>query len=282
MSPTPDARELYEIYALRYACMPRRRGDNFLGGDPHDAPMPMDFYVWLLRSERRCILVDTGFNARTAQLRGRQLLRCPIEGLAALGVQPADISDVILTHLHYDHAGNLDRLPVARFHIQDDEMEYATGRCMCHGALRHAYAVDDVVELVRKVYDERVVFHDGDSLLAPGVQLLRIGGHTKGLQAVQVATARGSVVLASDASHYYENMTQGRPFPIVFNVADMLQGYARLHEAADSPEHIVPGHDPRVLAIYPRLNDSHPDIVQLHLPPNAAMPPTVDPIGGQH
>lgn len=269
------APDTYEIYAVRYAHMPRRRRDNFLGGDPHDAPMPMDFFVWLLRSPTRCILVDTGFNARTARARQRELLRCPIEALAALGVQPGDVSDVILTHLHYDHAGNLDKLPNARFHIQDAEMDYATGRCMCHEVMRHAYSVDDVVELVRKVYADRVVFHDGDSQMAPGVRLLRIGGHTKGLQSVQVATGRGRVVLASDASHYYENMERSRPFPIVYSVADMLQGYARLETAADSAEHIVPGHDPRVLAIYPPLSDAEPGIVQLHRPPLAAVPDTL-------
>lgn len=267
MHSAPESRETYEIYAIRYAHMPRKRRDNFLGGDPHDAPMPMDFFVWLLRSPTRCILVDTGFNARTAAIRQRELLRCPIEALADLEVRPEDVTDVIITHLHYDHAGNLDKLPRARFHIQDAEVEYATGRCMCHGVLRHAYSVDDVVELVRRVYDDRVVFHDGDGEVAEGVRLLHIGGHTKGLQSVQVQTARGKVVLASDASHYYENIERSRPFPIVFNVADMLRGYARLHAAASSPDHIVPGHDPRVLEIYPPLSETRRDIVQLHLPP---------------
>ncbi len=267
MSHGPQGGETYEVYALRYARMPRRRQDNFMGGDPHDAPMPMDFFVWLLRSPTRCILVDTGFNAKTALARQRELLRCPIEGLAALGVRAEDITDVIITHLHYDHAGNLDKLPNARFHIQDAEVDFATGRCMCHGPLRHAYSVDDIVELIRKVYDERVVFHDGDSEVAEGIRLLRIGGHTKGLQSVQVATARGNVVLASDASHYYENMERNRPFPIVYNVADMLQGYVRLHAAAASADHIIPGHDPRVLEIYPPLSEAQPDVVQLHLAP---------------
>lgn len=262
--------EIYEVFALRYAHMPRRRADNFLGGDPHDSDMPMDFFVWLLRSPSRNILVDTGFNAQTAASRQRELLRCPISALSALGVSPESISDVILTHLHYDHAGNLDKLPNARFHIQDSEVEYATGRCMCHAPMRHAYSVEDIVQLVRKVYDSRVVFHDGDSDVAPGIRLLRIGGHTKGLQSVQVETQRGRVVLASDASHYYENMERSRPFPIVFNVADMLQGYVKLNAAADSPDHIVPGHDPEVLAIYPALDEAHPDIVQLHLPPTPA------------
>lgn len=267
MHTAPESRETYEIYAIRYAHMPRKRRDNFLGGDPHDAPMPMDFFVWLLKSPTRCILVDTGFNARTAAIRQRELLRCPIEALADLEVRPEDVTDVIITHLHYDHAGNLDKLPRARFHIQDAEVAYATGRCMCHGVLRHAYSVDDVVELVRRVYDDRVVFHDGDGEVAEGVRLLHIGGHTKGLQSVQVQTARGKVVLASDASHYYENIERSRPFPIVFNVADMLRGYARLHAAASSPDHIVPGHDPRVLEIYPPLSETRRDIVQLHLPP---------------
>ncbi len=261
----------YEVFAVRYAHMQRDRRDNFIGGDPHDGPMPMDFFVWLIRSESRTVLVDTGFSASTAQQRQRDMLRCPIGALrSTLGVEADDISDVILTHLHYDHAGNLDKLPSARFHIQDAEMDYATGRCMCFEPLRHAYSVDDVVTLVRNVYEDRVVFHDGDQEIAPGISVLKIGGHTKGLQAVRVHTRRGWVVLASDASHYYENMDRRRPFPIVYNVADMLSGYARLSAAADSPEHIVPGHDPEVLQQYPACpGDS--DTVMLHCPPKPSV-----------
>lgn len=258
----------YEIHALRYAHMPRQRRDNFVGGDPHEGPMPMDFFVWLLRAPGHVVLVDTGFSAATATRRRREWMRCPVEALAALDVRPEQVDDVVLTHLHYDHAGNLDKLPRARFHVQDGEMDYATGRCMCHEPLRHAYEVEDVVTLLRRVYEDRVVFHDGDEELSPGLQLLKIGGHTKGLQALRVRTRRGWVVLASDASHYYENMDRGRPFPIVYNVADMLAGYGRLRAAADSPDHIVPGHDPAVLEIYPALA-GHPDIVALHEPPRA-------------
>lgn len=256
----------YEIYAIRYAHMPRLRRDNFLGGDPHEGPMPMDFFTWLLKSKDHTILIDTGFSAETAKKRDRAFIRCPIEALAALGVRAEDVQDVIITHLHYDHAGNLDKLPNARFHIQDAEVEYATGRCMCFAPMRHAYCVEDIVKLVRRVYAGRVVFHDGDDEIFPGVGVLKIGGHTKGLQSVCVATRRGVVVLASDAAHYYENMNDGRPFPIVDNMGDMLAGHARLLRAAASPEHIVPGHDPKVLEIYP-LHDTDRNICQLHLPP---------------
>ncbi|MDO8597678.1 MAG: N-acyl homoserine lactonase family protein, partial [Sulfuricaulis sp.] len=257
----------YEVYAIRYASLERRRNENFIQHDPHDGPMPMDFFVWLLRSAERAILIDTGFNAATAATRNRTLLRCPIETLRTLGVDPDSIEDVVITHLHYDHAGNLAKLPNARFHVQDTEVSFATGRCMCYGPLRHAYSVEDVVELIRKVYRNHVVFHEGDADLAPGVQLLLIGGHTQGLQAVRVFTARGWVVLASDASHYYENMERDQPFPIVYNLADMLAGYRKVALAADSADHIVPGHDPEVLRRYPAWPGDEVGIACLHQPP---------------
>jgi len=113
-----------------------------------------------------------------------------------------------------------------------------------------------VVGMVRRVYAGRVRFHAGDADLAPGISLHLIGGHTLGLQVVRVATRRGWVVLASDASHYYANMGEGRPFPIVHNVGDMMDGWAKLRALAESPEHIIPGHDPEVLARYPAPSDA--------------------------
>lgn len=267
-----NADSTYTVHAVRYAHLAeRRRHDNLVPVDAHDGPMPMDFYVWLLKSPARTVLVDTGFSEATARLRGRQRawLRCPVDALAVLGTRPEEVDDVIVTHLHYDHAGNLAKLPRARFHLQDAEMDFATGRCMGHPAMRHAYHVDDVVELVRQVYRDRVVFHDGDDLLAPGIELLAIGGHTKGLQSVRVHTARGWVVLASDAAHYYENAQQGRLFPIVYSVPQMLEGHRRLLALAGSPEHFVPGHDPLVLQRYPRIAGDEVGIALLHEPPRA-------------
>src|SRR5690606_12145764 len=129
--------------------------------------------------------------------------------------------------------------------------------------------VDDVVDVLRGVYQDRVVFHDGDVSLFPGVELLLIGGHTMGLQAVRIHTARGWVVLASDASHYYENMEGQSPFPIVFNGGDMLSGYEKLSAAAESAQHIVPGHDPEVMRRYPPYGSPADEIVVLHKDPVA-------------
>src|SRR5690606_37398316 len=120
------------------------------------------------------------------------------DGLRALGVDPATISDIILTHMHYDHAGNGELFPQARYHVQDREMAFCTGRCMCHRPLAVHYEPDDVAGLVLKLFANRVVFHDGDETLAPGLSVHRVGGHTDGLQVVRVHTDNGWMVLASD------------------------------------------------------------------------------------
>jgi glyoxylase-like metal-dependent hydrolase (beta-lactamase superfamily II) len=169
-----------------------------------------------------------------------------------LNVDAKSIKDVVITHLHYDHVGNFDLFPAATFHLQDREMQYATGRHMAQPVFSGAFDVEDVVGMVRNTYAGRVRFHDGDAEIAPGVSLHYIGGHTMGLQVVRVATRRGWLVLASDASHFYANMEQVRPFPIVFSVADMVEGYARLRALADSPAHIIPGHDPWCWSAIPR------------------------------
>lgn len=241
----------YEIYAVRYARHERLASANFLGGDPHDDPMPIDYFVWAIIGPDKTYIVDTGFDAAIGKKRGREVLRCPSEGLAMLGVDLARVNDVIITHMHFDHCGNHHLFPDAIFHLQDLEMTYATGRHMCHTALGQVYEAEDVCAMVRRVFSNRLRFHDKTDELAPGLSVHHIGGHTMGLQAVRVWTQRGWVVLASDASHLYANMEQERPYPIIYNLGDMLEGYRMLHKLASSPRHIVPGHDPLVMTRYP-------------------------------
>jgi len=243
--------DVYEVYAIRYGHHDRRSPENFIGGDPHDVLQPLDFYVWAIVGPDGTYVVDTGFDAAMAQLRKRSLIKPVGDGLKAIGIAPDTIETVIVTHLHYDHSGNYDLFPSARYHLQDGEMAYATGRSMCHAHLRLPFESDDVVAMVRKVFAGRVLFHDGDDEIAPGITVHRIGGHSKGLQSVRVKTRRGYVVLASDATHLYQHIDEGRVFPITYNVGEVLDGYETLKRLASSRDHVIPGHDPRVIERYP-------------------------------
>jgi len=259
---------VYELHAIKYGHHDRNRPVNFLGGDPHDVPMPMDYFVWLARSAERTFVIDTGFSPAGADERGRTLVRLPSEGLALLGVDAARVEDVIVTHLHYDHIGNFDLFPRARFHLQDREMAFATGRYMCLDCFRHSVDLPNVLDMVKAVYAGRVEFVDGDAEIAPGISVHLVGGHTPGLQSVRVHTARGWVVVASDAAHYYENMEARRPFSTVFDVGAMIDGWKRLRTLADSADHVVPGHDPEVLRRYPAPRPDLEGIVaRLHVAP---------------
>jgi glyoxylase-like metal-dependent hydrolase (beta-lactamase superfamily II) len=256
----------YRIYAVRYGHLERSSDRNFLGGDDHAGSMPLDYYVWVIKGDAGNIVVDTGFDSGQAASRGRTLIRSVAEGLAAIDVDPSDVMDVVITHMHYDHAGNVALFPRARFHVQDAEMAYCTGRAMTHRHLSAFFEAEDVAQMVRRVFDGRVVFHAGDSMLCPGVTLHHLPGHTLGLQAVRVDTGRGPVVLASDAVHFWANLEREIPYPVVADVALYLESLRTLRSLAPSIDHIIPGHDPGVLARFP-AEPARQDIVRLDLAP---------------
>lgn len=248
----------WEVHAVKYAEMTaRRRADNFILADNHDAPHPIDYFMWVLRRGAEVILVDTGYDDAEAAARNRPIRLDPRRALEPLGLDPAAIGQVVVTHLHYDHAGGLHLFPNAVLHMQAAEMAYATGPCMCHDVLRAPYTAGHVCEAVRRLYAGRVRFHEGDAEIAEGVSLHRIGGHSRGLQAVRVRCRAGWLVLASDAAHFYENILTRKPFPIVVDLQDMLDGFDRLNRLASRPELVVPGHDPLVRRFFPQGAAEH-------------------------
>jgi len=267
-----SAPDTWEAYAIRYAVNDRRRRREHLlaPGDPHDGPMPISYYVWALRQPQtgRAIAVDTGFTVDKAIARGHDYHRTPGDALRLVGIEPGEVEDVILTHMHYDHVGGFAWFPKARFHLQDREMVVATGRHMRHAHMRRSYEVEDVAAVLRRNYQERVRWHDGEGRVAPGVTVHHVGGHAAGLQVVRARTARGMLVLAADATHFYENMRAGNPFPVIYSLADMMEGYDKLRALADGNDLIVPGHDPLVLDLYPPAGPGLEGIaVRLDLPP---------------
>jgi len=260
----------YELFAIRYATRPARRTDNFIGGDPRDEPMPMDYFVWVAISPDFTVVVDTGLSRETAAKRKRTFLHSPIDVLRDLGVDAETVTDVILTHLHNDHTGFIPSFPQARFHLQESELHFSTGHYMQYPRLARALEMEDVINVVRLGYAGRVKFHFGDAELAPGITLHLAGGHSGGLQFVRVHTKRGWVVVAADVAHFYENMETGRPFAQAFHVGEMLDGFGKLEALAPTKQHIVPGHDPLVMERYPAASKELEGIVvRLDMPPSA-------------
>ena len=219
----------WEVYALKYADRnSRTRKDSFIFDDNHDQPHEMDYFIWVLKSGDEVILVDTGYDEAEARRRGRPIIREPAAALAGIGLKPKDITTLIVTHLHYDHAGGLSQFPNATIHLQAAEMAYATGPCMCHDTLRMPFSADHV----------------------DGVTVHCIGGHSRGLQAVRVRTASGWLCLASDAAHYYENVFARKPFPIVVDLQNMLEGFDKIQALASHRSLLIPGHDPQVMSLF--------------------------------
>jgi len=173
-----------------------------------------------------------------ATKRGREHLRCPTEGLRLLGTDPREVKDVVITHLHYDHVGNFELFPAATLHLQELEMRYATGATCATNASARLRGGGRSWH-VRRVYAGRVRFHDGDAELFPNPRCISSAGTRWGCRWCASPRAAGGV-LAFRASHFYANMEQTRPFPIVWSVADMVAGYDRLRRLAASPGHIIP------------------------------------------
>ena len=267
---------LWEVFAIRYGQHDRPKQASFLMPveDPHDS-MPLDYFIWLLRGPAKGggiqqILVDCGFDEATALRRGRKLHRTVMQALRDFGTDPAQITDVVITHLHYDHAGNLDAFPNAMFHLQEREMAFATGKHMCQHCIRVPFEVEDVVKMVRHLYNDRLTFHSGEGEVAPGVTVHGIGGHSDGLQMVRVQTARGPLIVASDALHFYANVTRNNPFPIIFDLGVMILGWRAAKKLAGGDETLViPGHDPLVRDRFPAVEGTNGEVVALHLAPNA-------------
>lgn len=244
----------FRVHAVRYALRDHvDAAEVFHHPCPGDGPRTMAYYVWLVAGSSGTFLVDTGFGRAVARQRGREgvLRGDPLAALAALGAPAEQLREVILTHLHFDHCGELARFPLARFRLQRREMAFWTGPDAHRASFRRVVMTEDLTALVALNLDGRIGWVDGDETIAPGLSLHLVGGHTAGMQVVRVQTAHGVVVLASDASHYYDNLEADRPYSALDSVSGAHAAFDRLRSLAGPGGHIVPGHDPAVLDRYP-------------------------------
>lgn len=256
------------VYALRYAFRTESfKGEHFHGysADCHDR-WPIDYYAWVIVREGRPWVFDTGFTREEASRRGaRTYLGSPIELLAGLGFAPEEVPVVVLSHLHYDHTGHIADYPRARVVLQRREWEFWTGPLSERGVYAHFRPEADLALLRRLVDDGRVDLVDGDTGIGPGMTAHLVGGHTAGTQVMRVATEDGPVVLASDASHFYANVEEDRPYGAVHHLDEMYAAFDALRMLAGPDGVVVPGHDPRVRDRHETLADDR--IVRLRVRP---------------
>lgn len=254
-----ESSETYEVLAVSQGSLATGRSHVYLNhdlyGDP-DAPMEVRYYFWILRNAHRTVLVDTGFSSRGATSRGRRIDRPFTEALQQLGIEPRAVEDVIVSHAHYDHVGNLSDLPAARIWIAREEFDFWTSPASRHRLFRTVVDGEDIDELLRASEQGRVRWVDGDGPVFPGISLVRVPGHTPGQLCVVVNTVRGVVVLATDAAHFDEELSENMPFRHLTDLVAMYDSLARLRELSKSGAvmDVIPGHDPAVAGRYPALS----------------------------
>ncbi|MEX2658124.1 MAG: N-acyl homoserine lactonase family protein [Acidimicrobiales bacterium] len=262
---TANPASTYEVVAVRYGSRRTVKSDVFLNyavyGEP-DAPIGMDYYFWIVRNDERTILIDCGFDPEVGLRRGRDVLCPPIEALARFDLEPRDIDLLVVTHAHYDHIGNLGELPGTPLLISDAELHFWTEGLGCRSQFSHSTEPLELDHLATAAHGGRVTTFSGVARPFPGIEVHELGGHTPGQCIVVVEAADGTtVVLASDASHYYEELDLDRPFSFVADLPAMYRGFDTLTEMTQRPRHhMVPGHDPAVMARYPRCSGDLADL----------------------
>jgi glyoxylase-like metal-dependent hydrolase (beta-lactamase superfamily II) len=258
----------YEVLAVRYGTRTTRRSETFLNhhvyGEP-DSELPMDYFFWVVRDGERTVVVDCGFGAGAGARRRRTMLVDPVEALRGLGIEPETVDRLVVTHAHYDHVGNLDRFPAAEIVLARRELEFWTGPYAGRLQFAHSTEPDELGLLAKAAADGRVRLVEDTLDLAPGFELVVVGGHTPGQLVAQVATDGGAVVLAADALHLYEELERDRPFFVVADLADMYRGFDLLREMTEDPGRVLlAGHDAAVPERFPgRVPGLAPELADL-------------------
>jgi glyoxylase-like metal-dependent hydrolase (beta-lactamase superfamily II) len=247
----------YEVYAVRFGVLPQFRVSGLIAGADPARRLDIPVMVWLLKGNGRNILVDSGFHQQKFVDQWKvQNFRSPADAVLAAGVKPEEITDIIVTHAHWDHAGGLDLFPKATVWIQRDEYAYYTGEAW-HGRNTHGgIDADHMLTLVKINTEGRVRFVNGDDQeIVPGIRCYTGGRHTHASQYVGVQTAGGTAVVTSDNMYLYENLEKRVPIAQTLDAASNLKAHERIRSLASDPALIVPGHDPLVFERYEKRAD---------------------------
>jgi len=252
----------YEIYAVRYATLPDFPVAELVSGADPARKLDIAMMVWLVRGNGHNILVDSGFYHQRffKDWKVKDFVK-PSDALRPLGLKPEDVTDIVITHMHWDHADGIDLFPNARIWIQKDELEYYAGEAWQSKDNSDGIDAEDVLTVVRLNTQGKVGLVNGDAQeIIPGITCYTGGRHTYASQYVGVNTGAGTVVLASDNMYLYENLQKHVPIAATLDAASNLRAQDRMRQLAATPELIVPGHDPAIMNKFPH---EAPQIVKI-------------------
>ena len=244
-----QTKTIYEVYALSYGVYPNFPVSGLLAGADKNRKIDLQMMIWLVKgSNGKNILVDTGcYHENVVKGKGIQNLIKASDAIAKLGLSPTDITDVIITHMHWDHADGMDLFPNAKIWIQKDEYAYYTGAAWQAGGKHGGIEPDDVLTLVKLNTAGKANLIDGDNVeIIDGIKVYTGGRHTYASQYVSVRSPSGVIVIASDNMYLYENLEKHAPIAQTFDADSNLKAQDRMKEIASRPDLIVPGHDPAV------------------------------------
>ena len=245
----------YEAYAVRFARLVGYPVDSLVKGAAPERRLDLAMAFWVLKGpDRRTILIDAGFY-RPLILKRKDVADYirPDKALEPLGIKPEQVTDVVVTHMHWDHVDGVDLFPKARVWIQKDEFDYYTRDARQPGGDRRNPTPGYVLAMLKLHGAGRVNLVDGDAKeIIPGVTVYTGGRHTFASQYVGVTTRAGRLVIASDNLYLYENLDKHVPIAQTFDSRANLAAQDRMRKLAASPRLIIPGHDPDVFVRFPK------------------------------
>jgi glyoxylase-like metal-dependent hydrolase (beta-lactamase superfamily II) len=250
-----QAKPQYEVFAVKYATIPDFAVNQLVAGADPGRKLDSAMLVWLIRGNGKTILFDAGFyrDQFFKQWHVTDFVK-PSDAVRRAGVNPEDVTDLIISHMHWDHADGMDLFPKAKIWLQKDELEYYAGSAWQSRRTHGGIDPDDVLAAVKLNVEGRVGLVNGDAQeILPGISCYTGGKHTYASQFITVATVAGTVVLASDNLYLYENLDKHAPIAATLDAASNLRAQDRMKQLASRPELIVPGHDPEVLKRFPEV-----------------------------
>lgn len=250
--------DVYEAYAVRFGILPGFSVSGLVAGADRTRKIDIPVMVWLLKgSNGRQVLVDSGFYRQQFLDQWHpQNFRTPAAAVEAAGVKPDAVTDIIISHAHWDHVDGADLFPKATIWIQRDEYTYYTGEAWRARNTHGGVFADDMLALLKINTEGRLRFVNGDDQeVLPGIRAYTGGKHTYASQYVSVKTAEGTVVFASDNIYLYENLDKHVPIAQTLDAASNLKAQDRIRTLASDPRLIVPGHEPLVFEKFPTVGD---------------------------